>query len=170
MARISYIIRSIEATDHSFLWAMLDRALYVLPGTSPLPKDVIFQPKLAKYVENWGSKEGDRGVIAILADSQTCIGAAWLRMFKSHNPGYGYVDDYTPELSIAVLPEYRGQGIGTKLLTKLFSEVKNCYPAVSLSVSSENPALQLYRRLGFEAIAQYNDSLTMKKHLSQIIN
>ena len=120
---------------------------------------------MAKYVQNWGLYAGDRGLIAVIEENQTLIGAVWLRMFKSNNPGYGYVNDYTPELSIAILPEYRSQGIGTKLLTTLFSEVKSCYSAVSLSVSADNPALRLYRRLGFEVISQHDNSLTMKKDL-----
>ncbi|MGK7952585.1 MAG: N-acetyltransferase family protein [Xenococcaceae cyanobacterium] len=141
---------------------MLYQALFVPPDTTPLPKEIIFQPQLAKYVQNWGLDE-DRGLIAVLEDSQTLVGAVWLRIFKSSNPGYGYIDDHTPELSIAVLPQYRDQGIGTKLLTELFSQVRNQYSAVSLSVSSNNPALRLYRRLGFEVINRQNNSLTMKK-------
>lgn len=86
-------------------------------------------------------------------------------MFESSNPGYGYINDDTPELSIAVLPEYRGQEIGTKLLTKLFSQVRNQYSAVSLSVSSDNPALRLYRSFDFEIVDRHNNSLTMKRNL-----
>lgn len=159
---MSYIIRSIDVDDEPFLWEMLYQALFVPPDTNPLPKEIIFQPELAKYVQNWGLDE-DRGLIAVLEDSQTLVGAVWLRIFKSSNPGYGYIDDHTPELSIAVLPKYRGRGIGTKLLTELFSQVRNQYSAVSLSVSSNNPALRLYRRLGFEVINRQNNSLTMKK-------
>ncbi|VEP13502.1 GCN5-related N-acetyltransferase [Hyella patelloides LEGE 07179] len=161
---MSYIIRSIEITDEPFLWEMLYQALYVPPEADPLPRDVIFQPELAKYVQNWVLHE-DTGLIAVLEESQKLVGAAWLRVFKSSNPGYGYINDSTPELSIAVLPKYRGQGIGTKLLTKLFSQVRNRYSAVSLSVSSDNPAFRLYLRFGFEIISQYDNSLTMKKDL-----
>ena len=165
MIEISYIIRSIELTDVPFLWEMLYRALYLPPGTPLLPRDVIFTPELAKYVQDWGVYEDDLGWIAILAESQTPIAAAWLRLFKSDNPGYGYIDDNTPELSIAVLPEYRDRGIGTKLLTKLLAEAKNRYSTVSLSVSADNPASRLYLRLGFEVVNQDNNSLTMKKEL-----
>ncbi|MEA5574663.1 GNAT family N-acetyltransferase [Calothrix sp. UHCC 0171] len=141
---------------------MLYQALFVPPDTTPLPKEIIFQPELAKYVQNWGLNE-DQGLIAVLEDGQTLVGAVWLRIFKSNNPGYGYIDDHTPELSIAVLPQYRDRGIGTKLLSELFSQVRNQYSAVSLSVSSNNPALRLYHRLGFEVINRQNNSLTMKK-------
>ena len=165
MTPISYIIRPTKVTDEPFLWQMLYEALYVPPEASSLPKDVIFQPELVKYVQNWGVFKDDIGLVAILEKSQILIGAAWLRMFHNKNPGYGYIDDYIPELSIAMLPEYRGQGIGTQLITTLLSEVKDCYSAVSLSVSSDNPALHLYDRLGFEVAKQHDLSLTMKKNL-----
>jgi ribosomal protein S18 acetylase RimI-like enzyme len=165
-----YFIRSIEIIDQPFLWEMLYQALYLPPETPPLARDTVFQPELAKYVENWGL-DGDTGSIAVLAESKISIGAVWLRMFNSSNPGYGYINDDTPELSIAVLPEYCGQGIGTQLLTKLFSQVKNQYSAVSLSVSLNNPAFRLYCRFGFEVIDRYNDSLTMKKTFpSKLVN
>ena len=164
---MSYIIRSIEIADKPFLWEMLYQALFIPPDASPLPKEVIFEPELAKYVQNWGL-DGDTGLIAVLEENQTKLGAVWLRMFKSSNPGYGYIDDCTPELSIAVLPEYSGQGIGTKLLTKLFSQVRYQYSAVSLSVSSNNPAFWLYCRFGFKVIDRHNNSLTMKKDLWNI--
>lgn len=165
MTSISYIIRPIEVIDVPFLWEMLYQALYIPPEASPLPKDVICQPELAKYVQNWGILQDDVGLVAVLEKSQTLIGAVWLRIFLSKNPGYGYIDDYTPELSIAMLPEYRGQGIGTKLLTTLFSQVRSRYSAVSLSVSLDNPAFHLYDRLGFELVSQSGNSLKMKKDL-----
>ncbi|MEM7762295.1 MAG: GNAT family N-acetyltransferase, partial [Cyanobacteria bacterium P01_A01_bin.40] len=110
---ISYLIRSIVVTDTSFLGEMLYQALYIPPEVTPWTRDRIFQPELAKYVQNWGIYRNDIGLIAVVAESQTLVGAVWLRMFKSDNPGYGYINDYTPELSIAVLLEHRGQGIGT---------------------------------------------------------
>ena len=54
---------------------------------------------------------------------------------------------------MAVLPEYRGQGIGTKLLMRLLAAAKGQYADVSLSVGSGNPAAHLYERLGFEVVS-----------------
>lgn len=164
MNLISYIIRPIKANDEPFLSEILYQALYIPSGASPLPRDIILRPELAKYYQDWGW-EGDRGLIAALEQSQIPVGAAWLRLFASNNPGYGYIDDHTPELSIALLPKYRGQGIGTKLLTELLDQARSSYSAVSLSVLLDNPALRLYRRFGFEVFEQHDNSLTMKKDL-----
>lgn len=158
------IIRLAEPTDQPFLWEMLYQALYVPPGTPPLPRDIVFQPELAKYVQHWG-QPGDMGCIAVSAPQAIAMGAAWLRLFTRDNAGYGYIDDDTPELSIAVLSEFRGQGIGTRLLTELFERADSMYDAVSLSVSQDNPALRLYQRFGFEIIEQQGDSFTMRKRL-----
>jgi L-amino acid N-acyltransferase YncA len=81
------------------------------------------------------------------------------------NAGYGYVDDDTPELSIAVLPQHRGRGIGTQLLTDLLREAQTRYKAVSLSVSADNPAPEMYERAGFEVVTKEAASLTMIKEL-----
>ncbi|MDJ0569808.1 MAG: N-acetyltransferase [Pleurocapsa sp. MO_192.B19] len=162
-----YIIRPIEETDEPFLSEILYQALYIPPGASPLPRDIILRPELAKYIQDWGRKD-DIGFIAALKPSQILVGAAWLRLFTSNNPGYGYIDDNTPELSIAVLPKYRAQGIGTKLLTELLCQARSSYSAVSLSVLLDNPALRLYRRFGFEVFEQHDNSLTMIKDLERV--
>lgn len=160
---MSYLIRPLEPSDEPFLWEMLYQAIYIPPGTTPLPKKIIYQPEFAKYVQNW--QTSDIGLIAVLESNQTAIGATWIRLLNINNPGYGYINDKTPELSIAVLPEYRNQGIGTKLILDLLKRVRDLYPAISLSVSSDNPALRLYHHLGFEVVSKSDNSLTMKKIL-----
>lgn len=55
-------------------------------------------------------------------------------------------------VDISLLPEFRGQGIGTSLLEEIFEEGTVSGFAVSLHVEKHNPAQSLYRRLGFEII------------------
>ena len=60
-----------------------------------------------------------------------------------------------PPRSVVDLPEYRGRGIGTQLLTALLRLLReNGYRQVSLSVQKENPALRLYQRTGFRILAE----------------
>jgi len=55
-------------------------------------------------------------------------------------------------VDISLLPEFRGQGIGTSLLEEIFEEGTVSGFAVSLHVEKHNPAQSLYRRLGFEIL------------------
>lgn len=133
-------LRPLIPSDEPFLWEMLYQALYVPPGQPPLSRDLIQSPELRPYVEGWGGLS-DIGWLAL--DDEIPVGAVWFRLLVGTNRGYGYVDDTTPELSIAVLPEYRGQGIGTMLLRQLLELSPLPYSAISLSVDAENPARRL---------------------------
>ena len=147
-------IRPLALTDEPFLWEMLYQALYVPKGQSALPREVIYRPELARYVQAWGRK-GDCGFLASDAVIDQPVGAVWVRLLVEENKGYGYVDDNTSELSIAVFPEYRGQGIGTQLLTHLFASV--CEQSfISLSVSAKNTALTLPRPKAVGFLAHRN--------------
>jgi ribosomal protein S18 acetylase RimI-like enzyme len=157
-------IQPIAQTDEPFLWDMLYQAIFVPEGFPNPDPNIVKQPDLAKYVENWGS-ENDDGFLAVKPDIRQPIGAAWLRLFTRNEQGYGYVDDETPELSIAVLPEYQGRGVGTRLLTHLLDFAMGKYSAVSLSVHQNNPAIKLYQRLGFEVVISSEPAITMKKVL-----
>jgi ribosomal protein S18 acetylase RimI-like enzyme len=91
------------------------------------------------------------------------IGAAWLRLLTGDNKGYGYWSDDTPELTIALAPDFRGQGIGTQLLQTLLEAAATRFRAVSLSVEKSNPARRLYERFGFEIVEYDATSLLMLK-------
>jgi ribosomal protein S18 acetylase RimI-like enzyme len=161
---LNYFIRQLTREDEALLWEMLYHALYVPQGGEPFPKDIVNEPVIVRYVLNWG-KADDQGFAAVDQRSQKPVGAVWIRLFTSENKGYGYVGDDIPELSIALLPEYRGQGIGTELLTRLVENIRSQYRALSLSVSADNPARRLYLRLGFEIVEENRNSLTMMKML-----
>jgi ribosomal protein S18 acetylase RimI-like enzyme len=165
---MNWIIRPLIFEDEPFLWEMLYQAIHVRDGQSPPPRDVVRLPELARYVEGWG-RAGDRGFLASDALSGQPLGAAWLRLLTGDYKGYGYIDDDTPELSIAVLPEHRGHGIGTQLLSYLLASVRGQL-SVSLSVSADNPALRLYQSFGFAVMRKSDGSLTMKRDRADAIN
>ena len=67
-----------------------------------------------------------------------------------------YVDRRAGEIriiDIALLPEYRGQGIGGEIMQSLLNEAVDSNKAVSIHVERNNPALTLYRRLGFRHVS-----------------
>jgi ribosomal protein S18 acetylase RimI-like enzyme len=160
MALMTPTIHPLTPIDEPFLWEMLYQAIYV-PNGQPAPsRDIIQQPEIARYVQGWG-KPGDRGFLALNAITDQPIGAIWVRLFPIEAPGYGYVDEHSPELAMAVLPGDRGQGIGTQLLTTLIESYPN--ESICLSVSEGNPVVRLYRRFGFTIVGQTNGSITMKR-------
>jgi ribosomal protein S18 acetylase RimI-like enzyme len=57
-------------------------------------------------------------------------------------------------IDIALLPQYRGNGIGTQILKDIQSRAEAQGLAVSIHVEHNNPALGLYRRLGFVKISE----------------
>lgn len=56
-------------------------------------------------------------------------------------------------VDIALLPEYRGDGVGTSLLSDLLAEADGAGKRVTIHVERFNPAVRLYQRLGF-AVAE----------------
>ncbi|MDB5599393.1 MAG: family N-acetyltransferase [Xanthobacteraceae bacterium] len=56
-------------------------------------------------------------------------------------------------IDIAILPEYRGQGIGTAILRDLFADAAG--QRVTIHVEKNNPAMSLYARLGFRPIGEH---------------
>ncbi|MBD1826960.1 GNAT family N-acetyltransferase [Microcoleus vaginatus GB1-A2] len=148
---LHYSIRPLTQEDEPLLWQMLYEAAHMAEEGESTVQAVVNHPLIAKYVKNWG-RANDLGFAAIELNGSQPVGAAWLRLFAEDDKGFGWVDDTTPELAIAVLPEYTNQGVGTQLLARLLSAAKVSYRSLSLSVRSSNRALSLYQRSGFKVI------------------
>jgi ribosomal protein S18 acetylase RimI-like enzyme len=96
------------------------------------------------------------------------VGAAWYRLFRRNHPGYGFVDEETPELAIAVVPSRRGHGLGEALLEALCERARaDRYTALSLSVEKGNePLLAFYEKHGFVRVHEDGgDTVTMRRDL-----
>ena len=158
---MSVRIRELAAAEAPLLWDYLRLSIFVPPGDPPTPADAVDRPDVACYVEAWG-RYGDDGVLAVDDATNADVGAAWLRLWPGMETGYGFVDRSTPELAIAVRAEHRGRGIGACLIDALLDRASQRYRAVSLSVSLQNPAVALYQRHGFRAVAESGGTLTMR--------
>ena len=150
------VLRRGGAQDVRFLRDMLHHAYY---WRERVPGSLV-----SRYVRGWG-RPGDTAVIAL--ENGFPVGAAWYRVFTLEEPGYGFVDDRTPELAIAVVPSARGKGVGSALLDALLARAReDGYPSISLSVDRNNAgAIELYQRRGFAQVGEDADSLTMRAAL-----
>jgi GNAT superfamily N-acetyltransferase len=104
-------------------------------------------PHLAAYYRSpW-----EFGVVSTADGEPT--GVVWVTRFPPEAPGYGFVRADVPELSVCVLPGYRGAGLGAGLVGAAVAEARRrSLPALSLSVEDGNPARRLYERLGFRPV------------------
>jgi ribosomal protein S18 acetylase RimI-like enzyme len=71
-------------------------------------------------------------------------------------------DDAVHVIDIALLPEHRGAGIGTKFLRELQDEAKSAGKKLSIHVEQFNPARRLYERLGFKQVEEKGVYLLME--------
>ncbi|MFL5953100.1 MAG: GNAT family N-acetyltransferase [Gaiellaceae bacterium] len=118
---------------------------------------------LTRYVDNWG-RPGDVAVVA--HETGNRVGAAWMRLFRAGEPGYGFVDEQTPELSISVVPSRRRHGLGQELLDALLEKARaEGHQQVSLSVERDSPAVSFYERNGFAPHGESEGGLVMVRVL-----
>jgi ribosomal protein S18 acetylase RimI-like enzyme len=90
------------------------------------------------------------------------VGAAWYRVFAEDHPGYGFVDEKTPELGIAVAPLHRRRGVGETLLRALMVQAReDGYQALSLSVAAHNRSRMMYERAGFHRVREEGENWVM---------
>jgi ribosomal protein S18 acetylase RimI-like enzyme len=162
------VFRLSARADPAFLAEMLYEAVnWRDDGAEERPPfdEMMARPELRRYIQDWG-RVGDAAIVALDRRDEP-VGGAWYRLFRADEAGYGFVDDNTPELSIALYPECRRQHIGGLLLGTLLQHARSDgFATMSLSVAKENPARRLYARHGFEVVGESGDSLTMVADLS----
>ena len=159
------IIREIQPVETPFLDEMLYQAIFIAEGERKLPRGITKHPELSRYIKNFGQK----GDFCLVAEScGTLVGAIWIRLFTENEKGYGYVDDQTPELSMAVLEPYRHKGIGDLLLKEIIQKLTGQnYAQVSLSVDKLNYAYDFYCKYGFEIFESTEKSAILVKQLKK---
>ena len=75
---------------------------------------------------------------------------------------YGHVDDDTPSFAILLYKEYRGKGIGTRLMKEMLMFLKSQgFEKASLAVQKENFALRMYEKTGFRIVDENSEEYIM---------
>jgi ribosomal protein S18 acetylase RimI-like enzyme len=69
-------------------------------------------------------------------------------------------------VDITLLPDFRGSGAGTALLHELMGEARDARKLLSIHVERQNPALRLYRRLGFRPAG--DEGVYLRLELDQV--
>jgi ribosomal-protein-alanine N-acetyltransferase len=148
-------LRPAAAGDLTFVAEMTLLAAFP-PG--PRPEDASASPRVTRWLEDWG-RAGDVGLIA-WHDGER-IGAAWCRV-QADVLARDEAGRPLPELAIAVAPQHRSRGVGTRLLDGLARAASNVgHTALSLTVNEQNPAHRLYKRSGFHVVGRDGTRLTM---------
>lgn len=153
---MEYKIRKIKENEYGVLEEFLYEAIFIPEGTTPPPKEIIHKPELQVYVENFGKRNGDIGLVAEADDR--IVGAVWTRIMND----YGHIDDETPSFAISLYKEYRNRGIGTALMKEMLKILADAgYKQASLAVQKANYAVKLYKNVGFEIIDENTEEYIM---------
>lgn len=156
--RISRMI----ADEYAVLRKFLYLAIFVPEGGTPPDETILDKPELRVYLDEFGRLPDDVAVAA-RCDGRI-VGAAWARVMED----YGHLYEEVPSLAISLLPEYRGRGIGRRLLSGLLSELREAgHERVTLAVQKANwRACGLYTGLGFEIVGETGEEYLMVKNLT----
>lgn len=158
-------IRTAEKHDLDFLRRMLYEAVFWRRIKTPPPLEEALQlPEVAMALEAWGEREGDLGIVAWVGGVP--VGAAWVRFWSEDLQIRGYCDPQAPVLVIGVDSAWRGRGIGTRMMEALLKQAADRgITRISLAVSKDNPAMELYPKTGFVQHIDKGDWLVMVKEI-----
>ncbi len=132
--------------DQAQLWNWLHVALWDPPPAGLRPVEVLESPHVSIYAADWG-KPTDVGVVAQVNERDA--GACWMRLLPL-GVGLASFDAVTPQLGIALFPEFQHRGIGQPLMLAALAAANSAgYKQISLTVHPENPAIAMYERCGF---------------------
>jgi GNAT superfamily N-acetyltransferase len=150
IAKMAWTIRIAKPEDAPFFMEMLLEAVNWLPGRAYTAEQVQTDPEFAHYIDGW-PRADDLGVLA--EEGGRPLGAAWIRFLSAEDPGYGFVAEDVPELTIGVVADRRGEGIGRALLRSVADQARSArIKQISLSVERRNYAQRLYLDEGYKIV------------------
>ncbi len=149
-------IRALREKEKELLKDFLYEAIFIPEGVEAPDRDIIEKPELRIYYEDFGKDTADHCLVA--EDEGKVIGAVWTRIMND----YGHIDDKTPSFAISLYREYRGRGIGTKLMQEMLNLLKEKgYKRASLAVQKANYAVRMYKNVGFKTVDENEEEYIM---------
>ena len=150
------ILRKLRDGETDLLKDFLYEAIFIPKGVEPPAREIIYQPELKIYYDDFGTGKADYCIVA--DDNDKVIGAVWTRIMDD----YGHVDDDTPSFAISLYKEYRGQGIGTRMMREMLALLKEKgYKQASLAVQKANYAVRMYEKVGFKIVDENDEEYIM---------
>lgn len=160
--RIVYPAEKYFPSFHSALSFVAGERVYLeMVEPPPLEMVIAFQRELIEK----------KGPVFYAIDGERVVG--WCDVFPFTNPR----TSHRGRLGMGLLPEYRGQGIGSRLLSAVIEQARNFgLEKIELHVYTSNTgAIALYKKFGFEQEGlikkyrkldgEYFDSSVMSKFL-----
>jgi ribosomal protein S18 acetylase RimI-like enzyme len=162
---MNILLRESQHSDIPFLKKMLYEAVFWRASVNkPSFEEGLAYPGVSNALTDWGERDGDTAVVATI--DSVPVGAAWYRFWNDSNSTNGYIDENTPVLAIAVHRDYRHRGIGRKMIEWLIDYAsKHSIQKISLNVSKDNYAINLYRQQGFVEYADKGDAFSMVRKI-----
>ena len=149
-------IRELKENEYKILDNFLYEAIFIPKGMKKPPREIINNEELQVYVKDFGNYKDDNCIVAEL--NNKIVGACWTRIMND----YGHIDDNTPSFAISLYEEYRGKGIGTKLMETMLKLLKDKgYKKASLAVQKDNYAVKMYKKVGFKIIDENEQEYIM---------
>ncbi len=153
-------LRNLREDETELLKDFLYEAIFVPEGIMPPDREIIEQPELKIYYEDFGTGRADHCIVA--DDNGKVVGAVWTRIMDD----YGHVDDETPSFAISLYKEYRGQGLGTHMMNKMLNILKDKgFNKASLAVQKANYAVRTYEKAGFKTVNENEEEFIMVREL-----
>lgn len=156
---MNYQIRPIKTDEIPLLSDFLYEAIFQRDEANPISRSVIEQPEIKVFIDGYGKKD-DNCLVAIVDNK--IIGAVWTRILSGAVKGFGNIDESTPEFAISLYKQYRGKGIGTRLMLDMLALLKEKgYAQTSLAVQKDNYAVKMYQSVGFTTIDENEEEYIM---------
>lgn len=156
------ICREYTKDDIPFLQEMLFEAVFWSRTVDNRPslEDGLSYDYTKHILLDFGNRNGDTAVIAQMDGVEA--GAAFIRYWNDDINMRGYIAKDIPVLVVGVAQAFRRQGIGGKLIKaiKEAAQEKNI-SKISLCVTKNNIAYQLYIKQGFTIVEDIETSFNM---------